>query len=112
MRALKTDANGDLVVKDGNLELSFDAEACAEACTQAASSLRGEFVFDVTDGVPYMETAFVNSRPAQLEAALRVILSRVPNVLGIEEFALVQNANSISYEAVLNTTFGVISINV
>lgn len=105
-----TDLN-DLSVVDGNLAILVDAEACAQSCTQAASSIRGEFIFDIEKGIPYMETAFLTSRPNQLEAALRSTLQSVPNVIGVEEFALIQNGEIIQYEAVLNTVYGEVVVN-
>lgn len=91
---------------DRNLRMVTDRDCVQQDCVQATRMLRGEFPFDTTRGVPYMENLFQNKSIFEFEEALRAELLRVPNVTGVLEFRVVQVSDLLEFEAVIETNFG------
>ncbi len=112
-QTLAVDRKNDLfLTTSGRLAIVTGAEAVAQASAQAARTLRGELVLDVTAGVPFFETAWagVPSVP-QFEAALRQRLLAVRDVTGIVSLTTARQGSALTYAATLSTTFGTVTLN-
>lgn len=110
---LAVDADNDLfLTPTGDLAFAVDAEAVAQSSVQAARTLRGELVLDVTLGIPYFDTVWTGvPNIRQFEAALRQRLLAVRDVRGIVSLSTAHNGSVLSYVATLSTTFGSVTIN-
>lgn len=92
---------------DGNIVLSFDIQAVEEACAQAAQTILGEVIYNTAEGIPYFETLWVGvPNTPQFEAALRSAFLNVPNVVEVVSLLTSQENNTLTYNAVIRTTFG------
>lgn len=92
---------------DGNISLSFDIQAALQACAQAAQTLLGEMVFNVNQGIPYFQTVWVGvPNIQQFNAALRAAFLAVPNVVEVISLLTSQLNDTLTYSAVIRTTFG------
>lgn len=92
----------------GNVAVSTDATAVAECLTQRLSTLLGEFRFDKSAGVNYMQTVFSfgeDGIPA-LNASMRSIALATPFVTSIVYFNMAVVDGELSYELSVTTTFG------
>lgn len=92
---------------NGNIAMSFDINAALEACAEAAKTLLGEMVFNVNQGIPYFETVWVGvPNVQQFNAALRTAFLAVPNVVEVVSLITSQENNTLSYSAIIRTSFG------
>jgi hypothetical protein len=92
---------------DGNISLSFDLQAALQACAQAAQTLLGEMVFNVNQGIPYFQTVWVGvPNVQQFTAALRAAFLAVPNVVEVISLVTSQQNDSLTYSAIIRTSFG------
>lgn len=108
MQALATNGNNDLYVDgNGNLGLALDLDAVIQGCAQVAQTRLGEMVLFINQGIPYFETVF-NGSPnlQQFETALRRAFFTVPNVIEIVNLLVERSGNTLSYRAVIRSTYG------
>jgi hypothetical protein len=92
---------------DGSIVMSFDIQAVKEACAQAAQTILGEVIYNTSEGIPYFETLWVGvPNTPQFEAALRSAFLNVPNVTEVVSLLTSQENNTLTYNAVIRTTFG------
>jgi hypothetical protein len=91
----------------GNISISYDLEAVLEACAQAAQTVLGEIIFDVSQGIPFFQTIW-NGVPnfQQYIASLRLAFLNVPNVVEVVSLFVDQINNELRYTAVIRTAFG------
>jgi len=91
----------------GNISLSYDVEAVLQACAQAAQTVLGEIIFNVSQGIPFFQTIWNGSpQVQQYTAALRVAFLNVPNVIEVISLMTTQVNNDFQYTAIIRTTFG------
>lgn len=96
---------------NGNLVMRTEQDAMADICKGAMQAQIGEMIFASDQGMPMMATAFRNYNPFQFEAAGRVTLLAVDGVLGVESFTVIRVGNTLEYTAVINTIYGLVTIN-
>lgn len=109
--SIAMDDNYDLFLDErGNLATVIGAKACAQNSRSAMSAQRGEMVLAMQRGIPTMATVFSQFDPAQFEAAARIALRRVPGVLGVTAFDVMQVGTAVEYTTTLLTEFGVIEL--
>ena len=89
MRDLKLGADGDLVVADGDLQLTYEDDGTSAALAQEATiRLRlflGEWFLNEGLGLPYFEVVFVkNPNPSQIRALVRAELLRIKGMASVE----------------------------
>lgn len=107
MRSIAVGADYDISMgPDRNLRMVTDKECVQQDCVQATRMLLGEFPYNTERGVPYMETLLKNKSIFEFEDGLRAELLRVPNVRAVTDFRVIQVADIIEFEAVIDTTFG------
>lgn len=111
---LGVDGNRDLFLdRFGNLVTKTNEEAMADYLTQRLSSLVGEFRFDKTRGVPYMDTVFKsgkNGLPA-LRASFLDILGNTEHVLGVSYVYLTYDGpENLQFETSVATEYGQVAL--
>jgi hypothetical protein len=100
-------ANDLYLDADDNITLSFDLQAVLEACSQAAKTILGEMIFNINQGIPYFETVWIGvPNIQQFSAALRAAFLTVPNVIEVISLITSQENNTLTYSAIIRTTFG------
>lgn len=99
----------------GNLAVSFDQQALLEACAEAARTMLGEMIFNVDQGIPYLQTAWIGvPNIPQFTAALRTAFLAVGGgrlVLEVVSLVTQQVNNQLNYNAIIRTIYGVGGIN-
>lgn len=112
-RTISADSNNDIFIgTDGSLSTAEGIEAVLQACAQAAKAQLGEMLFAADQGLPNFSVVWSGSpNPRQYEAYLRQTLLAVPQVTGIQSIEISVSNNTLSYSAVINTTFGAGALN-
>lgn len=112
-KTLATDENNDLYLDaDGNIAVFSGLAAVQNICLNASKAQLGEMPLYTAQGIPNFESVW-NGVPnlPQFEAALRVTLLSVPNVVSIESLDTQLSQNTVRYTARINTTFGSSVVN-
>ena len=108
--AVNTD-NSIYVDSTGNLAVISGKEALAQTLAQISRTRRGEMVYNVQDGVPFMETVFQIRDPLQFEAAMRAEFMKHPEVTGVLSFDMTQEGNEVKYSAQVDSIYGTVEVN-
>ena len=112
MRTFKVDGNNCLVVENGNLVISKDIEVVKFSCEQAVKTQYGEMIFNIQGGIPYNTIAWGGvPNLTQLDAFLRKEILKVPEVTGITSLDISMSNHVISYDCVIKTTYGEVTLN-
>ena len=113
MRTLGVDENNDLILTpQRRLPILSGIEAVAQTARQYASTLLGEMIHAIDQGVPYFTVAFgASPNVSQFEAVMRRRLLECPGVLRISELSAQQTGDALSYTATIVTEFGTGTIN-
>ena len=96
----------------GNIAMVDDAQAIAQACTRAMSTVLGELRFDTDGGVDYMGTIFANGQDgiaAFIVSASRVLAS-VTGVARVTYFDADYSDGQLKYVANVLSEFGEIIV--
>ncbi len=101
-------AQNDLYLDSlGNIAFVYDLTAITQQCAQAASTLLGEMVYNVNQGIPYFQVLWVGvPNTAQFTGALRRAFLAVGGVLEVVSLITSQTGNTLSYTAVIRTIYG------
>lgn len=111
-RTLATDAQNDITFdRSGDVLIVTGVAAVAANCRTAIQAQRGEMIYALDKGMPTAETAWNDYNPIQFEAAARVILKAVPDVLGVDSVTLERDGPTLRYTAVIRTIYGETAIN-
>jgi hypothetical protein len=108
MRTIGTDASNDLnLLPTGTLEVLQGIDAVSQTARQYASTLLGEMIHAVDQGVPFFGVAF-GTQPnlSQFEAVMRRRLLECPGVLQVPELSARQAGDTLGYTATIVTEFG------
>lgn len=107
MRTLAVNQNIDIFLTDGGqLAVAQGLEAVRFSCEEAMRAIRGEMIYAVDRGMPLFETAFLEVRLPQFEAAARATLLAVPNVLSVDAFDAFVRDDTLGYTASIRSAFG------
>lgn len=102
--------NGDIYLDtSGNLAIVSGIQACEQNCQTAMLAMQGEMMYAMENGMPYAQTAWDNYDPDMFEAAARLVLNAVQDVVSVISFTQQLNGNSLSYTAVIQTIYGTIT---
>lgn len=109
---LAVDTNNDLITRNGNLVLNTQLAATMQACEHKAQAMLTEMVLAYDEGMPNFNVVW-NGSPniAQFEAALRVQLLSVPEVIEVVDITTSIIGDTLSYNAVISTTYGIGALN-
>jgi hypothetical protein len=106
------DKNDIYLGKDGNLVVVFDLQGTLQACEHAATTILGEMIYQVNQGIPNFELVWVGvPNIQQYQAAVRAALLEVAGVVEIVSFIADISDNTLSYTAIIRTIYGIGSIN-
>jgi hypothetical protein len=108
MRTIGTDSSNDLnLLPTGTLEVLQGIDAVSQTARQYASTLLGEMIHAVDQGVPFFGVAF-GTQPnlSQFEAVMRRRLLECPGVLQVPELSARQSGDTLGYTATIVTEFG------
>lgn len=118
-------ANDLYLDSQGNLAISIDSpgnpESVLQNCAHIAKTLLGEMVLSTLEGIPYFETAWAGTPNfPQFEAEMRRALRTVPGVTNVIDFIIeidtdtsniVSSKNILRYTAVIETLYGMSTLN-
>lgn len=111
-RTFLHDPRNDLYLDpDGNIAIGTAIAAVAANCKTAMQAQLGEMMFAADKGMPTLATAWDSYNPVQFEAAGRVILRSVPDVLEVVSFVVERITGVLRYTASIRTTFGETVVN-
>lgn len=96
----------------GNISVSYNLQAVLEECAQAAQTRLGELIYNTNVGIPYEQILWVGApNIEQFNAALRVAFLSIDQVTDVISLTMSQSNNTLTYTAVINTTFGTGVVN-
>lgn len=96
----------------GNISVSYDLQAVLEECAQAAQTRLGELIYNTNVGIPYEQILWVGApNIEQFNAALRVAFLNINQVTDVISLTISQTNNTLTYTAIINTTFGTGIVN-
>ena len=111
MKAIKIDANRNPVIISGKFVFVFNADVVAQNCEQAMRQQLGELNYAADKGVQYFDNIFTgNPNFQRFESQARRAISAVDGVSGIISFNFEFNDNVLSYNAVISTIYGAITV--
>lgn len=105
------DRNDIFVLPNKNLSTSVNLQAILEDCKHAMSAQLGEMIYAINKGIPTLDTVWLKLNKAQFIASGRNTLLGVPGVKKVRSFTVSVLENTLKYEAVIQTIYGVDSIN-
>jgi hypothetical protein len=111
MRAIKIDANRNPVITSGRFVFVFNADVVSQNCEQAMRQQLGELNYAADKGIQYFDNIFTgNPNFQRFESQARRAISAVDGVSGIISFNFEFNDNVLSYNAVISTIYGAITV--
>lgn len=111
-RTFAINSNNDFVVdRTNSLVVSRGQLAMADMCKNAIQDQLGEMIYNMTNGMPTIATVWDSYSPMQFEAAARVTLAAVPDVVAIDSFVVAAEGTTLRYEATIRTIHGSVNIN-
>jgi len=98
----------------GNLAIATGEQAAMQVCANFVRAARGEMMYKSRKGMPFFQTVFgANANLTQFEAAFRRRMKEVPFANArVREFEASVKDNTISYNAVIETDYGEVRLNV
>lgn len=106
------DENNDLYMNSQNqLAMITGVQSLEQSCKTTMQVRLGELIYNVTAGMPYLESVFANKNFRAFEFAARNALLNLPGVQNILSFDFLQEGDILKYVAVIQTETGVITIN-
>lgn len=113
MITFQSNVNNDLVVSSAkSLSLIGGVESVAQTARQHMQARRLEMFLAADRGMPFDPLAWSGApNVAQFEAAGRVTLLQVPDVIGVPSFTAQLDGDTLSYIAVIQTIYGEATIS-
>jgi hypothetical protein len=93
-----------------NLALVTGLDECGQSCKSAVEVVLGECVLNLDHGLPYDQTMWTQYLPRSFEAAARKAILAVLNVQSVLSFDLQRAGDRATYQAVIKTNFGLVSV--
>lgn len=111
MRSFGATNKNDLYLgRDGNMGIVVDKDAIRQNCETAIKAQLGEMIYAADEGMPIMQTVWDRFDPAQFEAAARTTLQTVEGVTAVDSFNVELVGDTVQYQALIHTIFGVLPI--
>jgi hypothetical protein len=111
MRAIKIDSNRNPIISNGRFVWVADIDVIKQNCEQAMRQQLGELNYDADKGIQYFDNIFTgNPNFQRFEAQSRSQLLNVGGVTGIASFNFEFNNSVLSYNTVINTIYGSITV--
>jgi len=110
--ATNDDKNDLYLDADGNIAVFTGLPAVQNICLNVSKAQLGEMPLYTTQGIPNFQSIWSGTPNLnQFEAALRIALLSVENVIAIESLTVNATQNTIQYVAKIQTTFGTATAN-
>lgn len=112
-KTFAVNSNNDLYIGiDGNLVIANDLVAVTQDCEHVAKTMLNSCVLQTNYGLPYFQVIF-NGSPQipQFQAALRQAFLNVDGVVDVLSLSTNQNANTLTYSAVIQTAYGNVALS-
>lgn len=113
MRSIAVDTTNTYDIfldSNNNLAMVLDKNAVRQDCLLASQMLLGEFPFDTTRGVTYMEDLFQQKNPYLFEQSLKSNIQAVPNVTEVTNLKIVQVSDVLEYEVTIQSAYGPVEL--
>ena len=111
MKAIKIDSNRNPVIINGRFVFVFDADVVAQNCEQAMRQQLGELNYDADKGIQYFDNIFTgNPNFQRFESQERREILNVEGVTGIVSFNFEFNDRVLSYNTIISTIYGTITV--
>lgn len=111
MKAIKIDKDRNPILINGRFTFVFDIDVIAQNCEQAMRQQVGELNYDADKGIQYFDNIFTgNPNFQRFEFQSRQQLLNVDGVTGISSFDFEFNNNVLSYNTVINTIYGLATV--
>ena len=106
------EVNDIYIDKSGNLVIAEEKEALRQICLTATRTVYGELPFNTNFGIPYFDILYTGKSNLDLfRFYLQRIILSIENILSIKSIKFVTNNNQLSYNIIVNSSFGELSIN-
>jgi hypothetical protein len=96
---------------DNNLAMVSNIDAVLQDCEHTMKALFQEMIYAYDRGLPYFQTVWQKKNFVQFEAQGRSALLRVNGVVSVLLFVVTTEGDVLSYNAVIETIYGVGSFN-
>lgn len=91
----KSDANGDLLIENGDFVLVDGVDETVQFINQSLRFLQAEWFLDETKGFPYFDEVFVkNPNPVALDSLFKKYIIELPGVEELTAFSLEYDPSS------------------
>lgn len=109
--ATKSGTNSIFVDKNGNIATLSGKEALAQTIGQITRTRRREMMYAINRGIPFWDTAFQNQDFQLFEATMRSEIMRHSEVTGIISFNMEKSGDDLTYEVIVNSIYGTVTVN-
>jgi len=105
--SIALNANNDIYMDNtGNLAMLYGIAAIEQDCKCAMQAQYGEMIYEQTSGLPNLFDVWLQQNLIAWEKAARATLLAVPGVVQLNSFTYLTANNTLSYTAVILTTYG------
>lgn len=114
MRTILTDKNNDIYLSSYNIAIGEDKEAVVQIVNNVLRTQRGELSYDVTRGIPYLETVLGDNPDVDLWTSYMVnAIKGIEYVNKIVSFIpkVDNTTNTLSFISRISTIYGDFNIN-
>lgn len=112
MRSLLTDENNDLYLVNYGLAIGEDQKAVAQIVNNVLRTERGEVSYDVTRGIPYLETVLGDNPDVDLWSSYMIAaINSIEYVNRVISFVPNVQENTLTYTSRISTIYGDFNIN-
>lgn len=89
----------ELIIENADLVLCTGVDRARQFLAQRLAAFRGEWVFDLDEGVPYFENVFVKAPdPVILEGIFKDRILSTPGIIGLDEFDMTLDTASREFK--------------
>lgn len=112
MRSLLTDENNDLFLVNFGLAIGEDQKATAQIVNNVLRTQKGEVKYDITRGIPYLETVLGDNPDVDLWSAYMIqAIKNIEYVNRVISFIPKVDGNTLTYTSRISTIYGDFNIN-
>ncbi len=106
--SIATNSNNDIFLdSQSNLAFVNNIDAVLENCAHTMKAQLAEMIYAFDKGIPYFDTVWQKKNFAQFQGYARQALLAVNGVVKILSFTVEANGDVLSYQAVIETIYGV-----
>lgn len=111
MTDIKLDTDGDIWFENGLIDTVEGDEEKLQRLQDALETGLGEWAFDITEGVPYVEAAAERSvNKALLEGSIRIICDRILGENSVRAIEYIEDPSTRTLTANIDTIAGGVQV--